>query len=378
MRLVLPTIKAVAWLLIAGALITFVVLQSLPEPEPNPAKPGINLETPTVAAETGTITNTVVLSGSVVNEPATEVRATTNGTVSMVWLEAGAQVNVGDPLITVKTPVDPPPAAEPTLDPETGEPTSPEPPPEPTFTYSNVVATTAGKLSKLEPLLGQDVSIGSSIASIDRGQLLVQGTVAPDAQYRLTSLPKSAMVEVAGGPKPFDCGSLRVAPAGASERESGSDGDAASLGGASPGSTSSGITISCAVPSKTKVFPGAAACMTLAAGEAADVVTVPVTAVQGRSGSGTVWKLDTDDKPQATEVTLGLSDGARVEIRKGLKEGDQILEFIPLESANAPARENGSPAEGPGGGSAPAESPDAGRGNDGGLGEEQLEEDFSE
>ena len=72
--------------------------------------------------------------------------------------------------------------------------------------------------------------------------------------------------------------------------------------------------------------------MAIDAGRAEDVLVVPVTAVRGLVGKGTVWVVD-GGKPTPTEVTLGLSDGKVVEIKKGLEEGDEILEFVPGDSS---------------------------------------------
>jgi multidrug efflux pump subunit AcrA (membrane-fusion protein) len=49
--------------------------------------------------------------------------------------------------------------------------------------------------------------------------------------------------------------------------------------------------------------------------------------------SGTVWVVK-DGEPVERRVSLGLSDGEIVEIRKGLKEGEEVLEFVPGASTN--------------------------------------------
>ena len=74
--------------------------------------------------------------------------------------------------------------------------------------------------------------------------------------------------------------------------------------------------------------------MLIDAGTAADVLVVPVTAVRGLVGSGTVWVTGTGD-PVQREVRLGVSDGSVVQVKKGLKEGEGILEFVPGGSQDA-------------------------------------------
>jgi multidrug efflux pump subunit AcrA (membrane-fusion protein) len=76
------------------------------------------------------------------------------------------------------------------------------------------------------------------------------------------------------------------------------------------------------------VFDGLSMTMSIDAGRAEDVLVVPITAVRGLVGTGTVWVLE-NGEPAERRVRLGLSDGQVVEIRKGLKEGEEILEFVP-------------------------------------------------
>lgn len=89
-----------------------------------------------------------------------------------------------------------------------------------------------------------------------------------------------------------------------------------------------GEGISCRVPDDVRVFDGLTMTMLIDAGAAEDVIVVPVSAVRGLVDSGTVWVTD-GGEPAARKVRLGLSDGDVVEIKKGLKEGENILEFVP-------------------------------------------------
>jgi hypothetical protein len=110
--------------------------------------------------------------------------------------------------------------------------------------------------------------------------------------------------------------------------------------------------------------------MTVTAGEAINVVTVPLTSVEGSVKEGIVWLAGADmnpsaggvviggsagpapagpapadgtpaggpaGEPQQRKVQLGLNDGARVEVVSGLAEGESVLEFIPGAPAQVPA-----------------------------------------
>jgi hypothetical protein len=54
--------------------------------------------------------------------------------------------------------------------------------------------------------------------------------------------------------------------------------------------------------------------------------------VLGTSQTGKVWTVAEEGaEPEAREVTLGLTDGLQVEITKGLKAGEKVLEFTPID-----------------------------------------------
>ncbi len=73
--------------------------------------------------------------------------------------------------------------------------------------------------------------------------------------------------------------------------------------------------------------------MTVSAGVASDVVTVPLTSVKGSVKDGIVWIAGpggTGAAPEQRTVQLGgLNDGSVVEVTSGLTEGEQVLEFVP-------------------------------------------------
>ncbi len=121
------------------------------------------------------------------------------------------------------------------------------------------------------------------------------------------------------------------------------------------------------------MFAGLGATMTVTAGEATNVVTVPLTSVEGSVKEGVVWlaaanmnpnpgeaPVEGDStvnpsgraagEPQQRKVQLGLNDGSVVEVVSGLAEGETILEFIPGAPAQvAPGSQFGAPASPMGG-----------------------------
>ena len=64
---------------------------------------------------------------------------------------------------------------------------------------------------------------------------------------------------------------------------------------------------------------------TITVARAEDVLLVPIIAVQNRDGQRSVQVLDAQGQPEARVVEIGLSDGVRVEIKSGLKEGERVI-----------------------------------------------------
>lgn len=149
------------------------------------------------------------------------------------------------------------------------------------------------------------------------------------ALYRLYSSPISARGQISQGPGPFDCPLLHRVPttediAGAPEltavTEPGGGAFGAEGGAASGGGT---LTISCAVPRDIEVFAGMPAVVALTTAEVRDVLVLPVEAVAGAARRGEVL-LETPNGVEVREVELGPTDGFRIQIVRGLAEGDVV------------------------------------------------------
>ena len=98
----------------------------------------------------------------------------------------------------------------------------------------------------------------------------------------------------------------------------------------------------CAVPGDQKVFAGMPVTISVDAGSASEALMVPVTAVEGKVGSGFVWLVpESGDASKAvkTAVKLGITDGTNIQITAGLKADQQVLQFVP----NKDTRRTGTP-----------------------------------
>lgn len=314
-RIIFPTIRLLLWAIIAAALVKIAFAGADVTTTDNSLKPTGAIVEPTVEVATGTVTNAVTVQASVVADPAVVVRATLAGTVSKLLVADGAAVAVGTPILEIRqeTPQDP----IVTTNPETGEQTTTER--RPKVVVETVKAPVAGTLS-MPTLKDQVVSVGDEVGKVAPGTLSVTGTLTPDQQYRLVGAPTQASVTLNGGPAPFDCTGLRVGAAASTSGDPTGDGSAPASSG----------TVTCAIPAGVTAFPGLGASVEVTNGSAADVVVVPITAVQGTVQKGNVWVVAADGSNEKRPVGLGLTDGQNVQITDGLAAGDTILEFIPV------------------------------------------------
>lgn len=268
---------------------------------------------PQVPVMIGTVSNDVVLSGTVKADDAVPVKAPLGGEVIQLDVAVGSVVTAGQGLGVVK-----------------GVNSAGK-----TVTVA-IVAPVAGTVSALSIVVNQQTTAGTVVAQIAPPGFYVTAAVQPLDRYRLIEAPTEAQVTVTGGPAPFTCLNLTVTTPLAGAGTGGEDSGTGDPGlGGTPGS---GTTARCTVPAEVTVFPELVAQLTISAGIAENVLLVPVTAVLGSAESGVVYVV-TDPETGATEerpVTLGLSDGVNIEIVEGLEEGELVLQFVP----GAPADPN--------------------------------------
>lgn len=318
---VLPVLRLLVWSVIAVALVVLAFRGGgNGDPDVDVAQPAaVQLESPQIPVGRGTVQNTVTVPGTVVADPAVPVKATAAGTVKKLLVARGATITAGQGLlqVTVTTERDPVTSTD-----AEGNPVVT--PRDPLVKTVTVEAPAAGTLTTLDALVDQVVAVGDAVGSISPGTLSVSAPLTQADQFRLLSAPATADVTVQGGPSPFTCTGLTL---GAATAPAGSD-PAVDPAAAPPGGT--GTTARCAVPPGTPVFAGMSASVAVQAGTATDVLTLPITAVQGSVQAGNVWLVGADGAPVETPVTLGLTDGQLIEVTGGLTEGQTVLEFVPV------------------------------------------------
>lgn len=297
---IFPIIRMVIFAAIAAALVKVAFFGEINQ-ESNPDVPTAAITEPQIAVEVGTIQNDVVLKGTVSADDAVEVKATAAGVLRAVHVAPGAWVDAGAELFVIREQVMRDDGTSWSRD-------------------VKVTAPAAGTVSSVAVIVGQSVAIGDSIAKVAPPTFHVSATLAPEQQYRLLSQPADAQVQVLGGPAPFTCTGLTISTALAG---------AGAGAGAGSGEAPSGTTMRCGVPADVRVFSGLAAQVTIAGGVAENVLTLPITAVEGTSETGNVHFVLPDGSTELRPVTLGLNDGIMVEIKDGVVEGDLVLQFVP-------------------------------------------------
>jgi len=291
-------VMAVLWLivvaLVAAALVKIAFFPDSPQVA-GPDEPGGEIIEPHVFVSRGTITNDVVLSGSVAADPAVEILSTVTGSVVEAYAKAGDTVTAGQALVKVRGE---------RLDSDGDYVT----------VIEDVHSPSDGILSSFPTLVGTSTSAGVSIGNVAPPTFNVSGQIPPEQMYRLITRPTDALVTVSGGPAPFTCTDLVILTP---------------LEGDDSGESVSGPTLRCKVPKDVTVFAGLTADVVVAGGVAEDVLVVPTSAVLGAAETGVVWVVLPDGGTEERTVELGMNDGAMVEIVSGVEEGTELLQFVP-------------------------------------------------
>ncbi|WP_129784158.1 efflux RND transporter periplasmic adaptor subunit [Promicromonospora panici] len=315
---VFPTVRIVIWAVIAAALVALALKGAELDP-PDALQPTGEITESVIPVAKGSVTNAVTVPASVISDPPVEIKATADGVVAEIQVDDGS-VDKDVRVLWIKTEEPVEPVVE--VDEESGEETITEQ--EPKVTWTSALAPVSGTVD-VTVLKDQAVTVGETIGTVDPGTLSVSGTLTADQQYRLVGAKGTAEVTLKGGPAPFTCTGLTIGEAPAGGTTGGED----AMGEAPEAATGA---VRCSIPPKVKAFSGLGAEIEITNGNAKDVVVVPISAVLGTSQTGKVWTVaKAGAEPEPRDVTLGLTDGLQVEITKGLKPGEEILEFTPID-----------------------------------------------
>lgn len=326
-KVVLPLVWVAIFSTIAVSL-AVLAFDSPPKPAGSGVTPTGEIPVSNTTVGRGTVENTLELQGTIAVDPPAPAKATHDGVINHFFVPVGAKVKQGDPLFQVKYDESQAGDGDEGEEDKGGKSAS-----KPKIRYVNMLAPKDGRVASFAKELDDTVTKGDAVASIRRSSFRATGSISPIDQYRLLDMPRFATVTIEGGPAPFECGDLSIGGPPPETTSSGEGDPAEEPEFRDDSSEGGGEGISCRVPEDVRVFDGLSMTMVIDAGSSEDVLVVPVSAVRGLVDSGTVWVAD-DAEPVEREVELGLSDGDVVEVTKGLKEGENILEFVPGGESN--------------------------------------------
>ncbi|MEI7056421.1 efflux RND transporter periplasmic adaptor subunit [Nocardioides sp. CCNWLW239] len=345
-RVLFRSFWAVIGLVIAVSLFKLAFTGSTQDTDGAPLTPTGQIPPEEVVAEKGTISNSLTIDGTIVIDKPVSAASPVTGVLAHKYAETGTKVRKGEKLFQVRTedqpaeesveePVeesaDKPGTADEARGDGDGEDAPVEPTtPTPVYHWYTVVAPATGIAGNYATEMMGEVAEDGVVVSIRPTTFHAVGAISPLDRYRLAGSPEEATVTIEGGPKPFTCTRLSIGDAATetitSDMPEGEMMEEESGGGES----GAGSRISCLVPQNVTVFDGLTMTMDIDAGESeGEVVTIPVTAVTGLVGEGSVWVVGEDGTPTEQPVKLGVTDGKIVEVTSGLKAGDSVLRYVP-------------------------------------------------
>lgn len=388
-RYVFPVI----WMLLIGVIaVALAKMAFFPSGDEDDARgtitPGSEVdEYALVAAESGDVSSTMELPGTVVADEGIPLEATASGEINKIWRHEGDRVAEGEQVLQVRYPVEPEPQPEPPTETADGADTdsgadgagdasdaggngdasdaAAEGASEGAtddgasddgaeggteYRYATLVASASGTLTGMEVQEQDELTEGAVVATISPGTYSIHADLSPEQQLSLLDVELEASATVPTSQDPITCADPDIAEDRSGSEQPGSDptsdpapdeeteGDPApvedgpSAEDYEPGSDSGPAlaSLTCPVPPDVKIVAGLEVEVSVALGTRTDVLTVPTTAVEGEAGIGAVYELDeATGEPAPIEVELGLREDGRVEIVSGLEEGQEVLEFAP-------------------------------------------------
>jgi biotin carboxyl carrier protein len=332
-RIFLPGLWLVIGALVAASLVKLAFLGGTAAAgSDDPLKPTGKVPSETAVVEVADVENTLTVEGTIELDPAKSALAPAEGVFVHSWVTEGDVVEKGDQLFQIRSEAITESAPEPAANEDGPRARRTAVAPAPRYTYATVVAPVGGRVSGFAVALKDPVTKGLAIASVQPNTFKAVGNLTPLDRYRLLSKPHKARVTIKGGPKPFNCLHLAIGDAAAAAAPANPDEGGMGMGmgmGEGEGGGDAATTVTCRVPGKVTVFDGLTMSMEIPAGAANGVLVVPVTGVRGLLGTGTVWVLGDDGIETERQVQLGVTDGKVVEVRSGLKAGDNVLRYVP-------------------------------------------------
>jgi hypothetical protein len=188
------------------------------------------------------------------------------------------------------------------------------------------------------------VTAGMPVASAKLAGYGIVADIKSDKAYQIADGLTAIQAQIKNGPGPFPCavlGTIAALPAGTIPAPPPADPPAdeqpspgaAAVPPAEPpadeepapeGSSASGLRLVCTAPPDTKLINGAAATLKIVTQTSANALVIPVEAVAGGQGKGTVEVVKADGTTSLVQVELGLTDGKVIEVKSGLTGTEKL------------------------------------------------------
>lgn len=311
-------LTALGGVVVAGLVATACGTAASEEPVPGMAPRGTTMTTATPAHQD--LTNTVSLTGTVAMNPVFGVVAPVGGQVRYLTLKAPDH-----------TPTAPTRVGAVWRD---GVPHWFEVP---------AGATFAGRLTDDRAT----VPAGMPVASAKLAGYGIVAEIDGKQAYKIAGNLASVRAQIDSGPGPFPCkarGTIAAMPAGTVPEPPPAPAPKAAAP-SSPGapppvpeepaaeapaadqpdpSEATGLRLVCTAPPGVRLINGATATLEVVTARAKNALVVPVEAVAGSQGSGTVEVVAEGGARRTVEVKLGLSDGKVIQVRAGLTGTEKL------------------------------------------------------
>lgn len=160
--------------------------------------------------------------------------------------------------------------------------------------------------SRTVPKAGEALSPDDHFAEVERMDTV--HVEMPVAESDLASLAEGQEVDVVVGSQGTRTGAIsNISQVGAYQ------------------ASGSKFTVTVEVPNDGSIWLGMSATLSVKVAQATDVLTVPVSAVQGDGDAKTVTVREPDGSLRTVGVSTGLSDGSKVEVAGEISEGDAVV-----------------------------------------------------
>lgn len=179
---------------------------------------------------------------------------------------------------------------------------------------SDIVLAADATIRAVHVVEGSSVAKNIPVADVQYAGFGVRVQVPAEQLFRIYEAPTRAKASIVGSGAGMDCELVpEAAVPGPPVDGAEADGEPAVL---------------CLLGVDALAAAGLSAQVGLRTGNATGALVLPIAAVSGSSDRGVVT-LMREGRPTRTEVALGISDGAYIQITEGLSEGDEVVAAAP-------------------------------------------------